>query len=676
MARKYTKKSDYWKKFEQKDLTKATSFDFEPEMVGESFYESEASSCRKGSSSENRSASRNNSITSGKVAKKFANIEDGILPFEYSRDNVGVHDAILLCQKAYFNIPVFRSTIDLLSEYADSDVYLEGGSTKSRKFVKAWLKRIKIHDLKAQYFREFYRSGNVFMLRLDGTLDISSVTKLMEVYGATKKNAKIPIKYIMLNPTDIVAKGSITFSEYQYFKVLTPFEVARLKKPTTDHEKELFDSMPKESRESIKNDPAISNATPLIPLEAEKMHVIFAGKQDYEPMAIPSGFAVLDDLNKKIELKKIDQAIARSIENVVLLVTMGAEPDKGGINHKALSAMQNIFKNQSIGRVLVSDYTTKAEFVIPDLKKVMGPEKYTVLNQDIQEGLQNIMIGESKYAQLELKMKVFFQRLQSSRELFIKEFLQPEIKRVCQSVGMRVWPEVKMVETSVIDDQDMTKLATRMMELGLLTPEQGMDVIQRGAFPEANLMEKAQKIFKEQREEGYYMPLVNTVNLYQDDQLEEGPENLNQKKNITSPESVKKAEDGRDNAPKNPSPSGGRPVGVSNSTHYSKANIIEATKKVSEFEVKAYTEFAKKFGMEELEEDKKNLVSRVCESIVASKEFEDWSLALDKVISNLDELQNLDVSKEVLDFGAKHQLDDLSAAILYHSTKIECNNKI
>ena len=44
---------------------------------------------------------------------------------------------------------------------------------------------------------------------------------------------------------------------------------------------------------------------------------------------------------------------------------------------------------------------------------------------------------------------------------------------------MKVWPEVKLVETSVVDDQDMTKLATRMMELGLLTPEQGMDVIQR-----------------------------------------------------------------------------------------------------------------------------------------------------------------------------------------------------
>jgi hypothetical protein len=658
--RQYIKKSNYWSKFEKNKPTATASVDFTPEMAGESFYESEAS---RSSSTSQRSVGRTNVAANNVVSKRFANIKEGLLPFEYSKDNVSANEAITLCQKAYFNIPAFRSTIDLLAEYADSDVYLEGGSAKSKKFVEAWLKRIKIHDLKSQYFREYYRSGNVFLLRLDGTLDVSSVSKMMEIYGTTKKNIKIPIKYIMLNPSDIVAQGSVTFSEYQYFKALTPFEIARLKKPTTEHEKELFDSMPKDVKDSIKDSVAVTSTTPLIPLESNKLHVIFAGKQDYEPMAIPSGFAVLDDLNKKIELKKIDQAIARSIENVVLLVTMGAEPDKGGINHKALTAMQNIFKNQSVGRVLVSDYTTKAEFVIPDLKKVMGPEKYQVLNQDIQEGLQNILIGESKYAQLELKMKVFFQRLQASREIFIKEFLQPEIKRICKSAGMKIWPQAKLVETSVIDDQDMTKLATRMMELGLLTPEQGMDVIQRGDFPDSNVMETAQKKFKKQREEGYYMPLVNTVNLYQDEETQSPKEG-------ESPSPEKRAEEGKDGSTTNPTPSGGRPIGVSNSTHYSKANIMEATKKVSEFEIKAYSEFAKKYGINELDEDKKDLVSRVCESIIAAREIEDWEKALDGVVLNLDELQNFEISRDVLDFGAKHQLDDLSASILYHSTKI------
>ena len=656
--RKYTKKSDYWKKFETNKPSLKPSSTFEPEMVGESFYESEAA-CRSGSGAK-KSIGRTNSIASGKIANRYANIDSGMLPFEYSKESVGATDAILLCQKAYFNIPAFRSTIDLMSEYANTEIYLEGGSKKSRKFVEAWFKRIKIHDLKQQYFREFYRSGNVFMLRLDGTLDISSVTKMMEVYGATKKNAKIPIKYIMLNPTDIVAKGSITFSEYQYFKVLTPFEVARLKKPTSEHEQELFNSMPDDVRNSIKDNPAVSNTTPIIPLEAEKMHVVFSGKQDYEPMAIPSGFAVLDDLNKKIELKKIDQAIARSIENVVLLVTMGAEPDKGGVNHRALSAMQDIFKNQSVGRVLVSDYTTKAEFVIPDLKKVMGAEKYQILDQDIKEGLQNILIGDSKYSQGELKMKAFLNRLNISRELFLKEFLQPEIKRLCKAVGMKSWPKAKMVSVAKREDEETNKMAIRMMELGLLTPEQGMDLINNGDFPDSEELKKAQETFKDAREEGYYMPLVNSINIYQGEEAEVE----------TSGDDSQNAEEGRDNSPTNPSPSGGRPVGVSNSTHYSKANIIEATRMITDFENKAVDLFLKKFETEELPEEKKELVSKTCESIVIAKEKEDWDETLEKVLDNFDVVADLEFNNNVLDFGAKHQLDDLSAAILYHSTKI------
>ena len=580
------------------------------------------------------------------------------MPFEYSDSNVGAADAISLCQKAYFNIPAFRSTIDLMSQYANTDIYLEGGSNKSRKFIEAWFKRIKIHDLQDQFFREFYRSGNVFMLRLDGTLDFSSVTKMMEIYGSSKKNAKIPIKYIMVNPSDIVAKGSVTFSEYQYYKVLTPFEISRLKNPTSEHEKELFNSMPEEVKLTIKSNPAVSSSTtPIIPLEPEKLHVIFAGKQDYEPMAIPSGFAVLDDLNKKMELKKIDQAIARSIENVVLLVTMGAEPDKGGVNHKALSAMQNIFKNQSVGRVLVSDYTTKAEFVIPDLKKVMGAEKYQVLDQDIKDGLQNILIGDSKYSQGETKMRIFLERLKLSRELFIKEFIQPEIRKLCKSLGMRVWPQAKMVEVGQNESGETNKIAIRMMELGILTPEQGMDLIHSGSFPESKNLSESQKSFKKQREDGHYMPLVNSINLYQQEEVEESAESNT-------------SEEGRDNAVKSPSPSGGRPIGVSNSTHYSKANIVEITKRVTEFEKNAVEGFSKKFGMKELSEDKKDLVAKACESIVVSKKEDEWDEALSSILVDFDKIADLDISSEVLEFGAKHQLDDLSAAILYHSTKI------
>ena len=213
---------------------------------------------------------------------------------------------------------------------------------------------------------------------------------------------------------------------------------------------------------------------------------------------------------------------------------------------------------------------------------------------------------------------------------------------------MRSWPEVKFVKNDTIDDDNLTKLATRLMELGVITPEQGMKVVATGTFPDPEEMGAAQDRFKEEREKGYYMPLVNSINLF-----EEEPE---------KPAPTEK--------PKAIAPSGGRPVGVSNSKVFSKKNIIAATKQVNEFELRAFREFAAKFGLKRMSKEKKDLVSRACESIIVAKDHTQWDESLSEVVENLDSLASLGVHDKVLELGAEHQLDDLSSAILYHSTQI------
>ena len=656
MPRKYTKRSEYWEKFKKSEapienLLNPSAEGFIPELIGEPIFNSSEASRLNNPTA--RTAARTNRAATG-LAGKFENIKDGVLPFNYEKDSADVKEAIELCQKAYFNISVFRGTIDLLSEFADSDLYVEGGSDKSRKFIEAWFKRIKIHDLKSQYFREYYRSGNVFFYRVDGRIPLKNSQKMLEAYGASARK-EIPIKYLLINPSDIATKGSISFSGYEYFKVLSPFEISRLQKPTTEHEVEMFESLPENVQLALKSGKnAYAMSRVQIKLDPELLHVVFSKKQDYEPLAVPVGYSVLDDLNRKIELKNIDQAISRSIENVVLLVTMGNEPDKGCINHKNLAAMQQIFKNQSVGRVLVSDYTTKADFIIPDIRKVVGPEKYEVINKDIENGLQNVLIGDSKYSDTQIKMKVFFQRLEESRRTFLNDFINPEIRRICKAAGLRSWPEAKFSKTDTMDDNNLAKLATRLMELGVLTPEQGMQVVHTGAFPEPKDMRTAQDKFKEDREQGHYMPLVNTINLYDEGGEGGDPEPKDAQKPETPPVS----------------PSGGRPLGVSNSKSFSKKNIVEATKRLNEFELLAFREFASKFGIKRMSKQKKEMVTQVCESIVIAKDSSEWETTLAEVVGDLDKLTGLNVHEKVLELGSQHQLDDLSSAILYHSTQI------
>ena len=75
-----------------------------------------------------------------------------MLPYTYSSDGVDVREAIELCQKAYANVSVFRNAIDVMSEFANSNIYLEGGTQNSRDFVYKWFERINLLELKRSIF--------------------------------------------------------------------------------------------------------------------------------------------------------------------------------------------------------------------------------------------------------------------------------------------------------------------------------------------------------------------------------------------------------------------------------------------------------------------------------------------------------------------------------------------
>ncbi len=297
----------------------------------------------------------------------------------------------------------------------------------------------------------------------------------------------------------------------------------RLQNPKNDYDEAVFEALSPEDQKLIKDGAYFKDGLK-ISLENDRLAYSFYKKQDYEPFAIPFGYPVLEDINAKMEMKKMDQAIMRTVENVILMITMGAEPEKGGINSNNVKAMQKLFQNESVGRVLVSDYTTKADFIIPDINKVVGPGKYEVINQDIKEGLQNIILNDDKYNGAQVKARVFLDRLKEAREAFVNDFLQPEIRRIAKDLGFRQYPTVKFKDIDLRDETQLMRIATRLMELGILTAEQGMNLFHTGRFPLAGELEGAQEKFVGQREKGYFNPVVGGIPMIQDDEDSKEPE--------------------------------------------------------------------------------------------------------------------------------------------------------
>lgn len=661
--RKYTKKSPYWNEISQSKVNTvnvAANVDYEPELCGEPFYVSSASShfhtssaSYNRSNSNEKSTSRINRAAFNRTIDRFSSIRNGLLPYSYAMDGVNVREAIELCQKAYANIAIFRNAIDIMAEFANTEIYFEGGSQKSRSFFTEWFKKIKLWNLKDQYFREYYRSGNIFLYRVDGKFQVDDYTKVMRQIGdITSSVNRIPVKYILLNPFDVVAKRGSSFDTGTYEKILSEYELARLQNPITKEDEDILNGLPVDVRKDIKKGAYYSDGLK-IELDPKKLTYSFYKKQDYEPFAIPFGYPVLEDINAKMELKKMDQAITRTVENVILLITMGAEPDKGGINQNNLLAMQNLFKNESVGRVLISDYTTKAEFIIPELNKVLGPDKYKVLNEDIKQGLQNIVIGEEKYSATEVKAQIFIDRLKEARNAFLNDFLQPEIRRIAQDMGLKNYPTAHFRDIDIRDQTQLMRVSTRLMELGIITPQQGMEMFHTGQFPKAEDIAPAQEEFVKSREEGYYNPIVGGVPLIAPP---EAP--ASQNSNINQTNKV-----------------AGRPEGTTGipitKANFSMQNIQSVVRLVDETRAKIEKELKKKLKLKKLNESQAQMIEKLSEAITVSKDLNSWESTASSCVNNFDEIAFLSTMPQVLDIASEHQIqDDYSAALLYHSTKI------
>lgn len=689
--RKYTKRSEYWDRISAEGknpknvqpldniLNQQDESEWKPGLFGESFasYNSSNTFNRSGAQQQGNRSRRNHSSTNT-LNHRFAHIHAGLLPYTISADGIDVREAIILCQKAYANIAIFRNAIDILSELTNSDIILKGGNESSRDFVSKWFTKIRLRKLKGQYFREYFRSGNIFIYRIDGKFQLQDFKNLNKIYASESlKPGEIPLRYVLLNPYDIATDRTSTFNDGSFKKILSEYEIQNLKNPANEFDKGVFKALPSEVKKMIK-DGTYNKDGVSIPLDPMKLITSFYKKQDYEPFAVPFGFPVLDDINRKLELKNMDQAIGRAVQQAILLITMGAEEEKGGVNPNSMKAMQALFQNESVGRVLVSDYTTKAQFVIPDIKKVVGAEKYEILNQDIKEGLQNIITGSEKFANTQTKAKIFLERLKEARDDFINDFLQPQIIEVCRNMGFKNYPVADFVKIDIEDEVQLQRVATRLIELGIITPEQGIDAIKTGVYPESEELEAAQEKYIEQRENGMYNPLVGGVPFVEpagaeedrDHALEVQDKQLKHQQKI-SRETQKQAQK---NKQQNPPKENGRPTGdkgESKADVYGLKQAKEVVYKVESLRKFAKEKFKEIHSTKRLSAQKTKLLNEMLEKVVTATEMTDWESTMEACLKDNTNIISLATMPDVSDISHEHQLECFPAAILYHSRNID-----
>lgn len=582
--------------------------------------------------------SRRNRAATINRTDMFVNIEKGVIPFNLSaygnstNSLISIRDAIVLCQKCYYNFASFRNIIDLMTEFAVSDIFFRGGNDKSKEFFKALFNKLDLWELQDRFYREYFRSGNVFIYRMDSILSSQEVSKITQVYG--NQNVNIPIKYIILNPADIQSHATVSYIDSAYAKVLSPYEIERLKNPKTNEEIEIYNSLPKETKEQIKKGESVI----YLPLDNTKIHAIFYKKQDYEPMAVPLGFPVLKDINWKEELKNIDMAIARTIQQVVLLITVGSELKDGTLNisQTQIDRIQQMFSQETVGRVFVSDYTTKMEFIIPEIDKILDPKKYQIVNEDIRLGLNNILVGEDKFANQHIKVQVFIERLRHARMAFRSQFLIPEIKRISKELGFKVFPTPYFTGFSLDDKAEWAKIYTRLAELGLLSPNETINAIEDGRLPDEDESIQAQTKYKSHKDKELYQPLIG---------------------------GGQKKEEGRPAGSTSKKPKKVTPIG--GSEKYSINKLKEVAAAFSSLEKEIEQKFKEKNKIKKIDLNHKSLIEKLSLIIAQDQPVSNWINSIEEYLKN-PIIKNNNI-EEIEQLSIEHNIDLSAATLMYHS---------
>lgn len=225
MPRQYNKQNaDYWEKRKIKSVV-ASSTEIkriETPNIEYAFPDEEKSSAN--ASYAGSTEYQNGGSPSLFSNNPYPNINAGMLPWETMGVNgyFGIGSAIVLCQRAYANVSIFRNTIENAVEFSNSPIHIKTSNQTVKDFFTSWFDRINLYKLKENFFREYYRSGNVFLYRFNGKISNDQFGQMKTIFGS--KSPLLPIRYMILNPAQIYLISGVSYNN-NYVKVLVDMKL-------------------------------------------------------------------------------------------------------------------------------------------------------------------------------------------------------------------------------------------------------------------------------------------------------------------------------------------------------------------------------------------------------------------------------------------------------------------
>ena len=224
------------------------------------------------------------------------------------------------------------------------------------------------------------------------------------------------------------------------------------------------------------------------------------------------------------------------------------------------------------------------------------------------------------------------------------DFLMPEMKKIGRNLGFKNLPTARFKDADFKSDANLTRVYSRLIELGVLTPEEGITAIDTGRLPLPEESIESQKDFQKLQDDGLYQPLLNKPQ----------QQSTGRPAGTGTPQTTK--------APRS------TPTAVKASESKPKINADLVAKNLVKFDnlvVGVETALKEKYNRKRLTKEQKEIIETIAETIATNEAPKEW---LNKINDYINTQVQVSANMErINEIAAEYGLDYKTAILLYHS---------
>lgn len=362
--------------------------------------------------------------------------------------------------------PIVYKCIDLLAKLANDTFTISSEDKDIETDLRNWWKSIKGEEFLRAFFLEFFRSGNVPIMK--------TKVRYLPKNGFKKEGYEKYITggYTILNPLNVTIKDSgIPGVREAYLKMNNDF-INILK--SGNSQETLKNILPEEFLASIRENNSF------VKLPSNIFTMVYKDKQPYEEWAIPMIAHAFRYLDYKSNLMAMDESTTNGIKNRILMVTIGNDMYPC-FDNKELENLAAKFNNPSSNLTIFWNHTLQIKYVEPDTS-TLSEDKYEPVMNDIRcvFGISKALTGDNgdSSGNNVLNLKGMMEILQDARTAFIDWFYR-EINDVANIIANTKEDEVS-VDFSTLnlkDENDFYRVLMQMVDRQIVSYETAMETI-------------------------------------------------------------------------------------------------------------------------------------------------------------------------------------------------------